>query len=470
MTCQGFSPKMPCSGRELPPPSRAIATRARRRAQRPGCHGPSHPKIVPHGKGLHRPWKAADNPTDPNPAVWRRHDTVPATIPFLPRSASWSETSRTYGVARRPRRRRKVPRRGPTDVQCVASDNSPSDDQGARMRAGGRRRGAGPSPTTSRRPRWGPDVLGLLWTTLAAFAVLAPALRPGVSLGPFALLAHAGLTSHAGIPVHNPSQSDQILFFSPMTDLAWQQVHAGHLPLWDPYNVLGTPLAFNWESAVFSLPMLIGYLFHASFAYTVVVLVKLVIAGAGVYVCCRSFGLKPMSSAFGGTIFELSGTIVHYSGWSIVGVECWYGWILGLAVLLVKGRHRARDTVLLAIVIAFAIYGGYPAGLLLIAIALFVFFLIFFVFRPPGGQASPHLAREPRGGRVCAARHWAHRSFSPAFRPSVVRPASSPPAAARCTPCPTSPTCWRQGSRGRTSRRAPTSECSPSFSPSSPSA
>lgn len=250
------------------------------------------------------------------------------------------------------------------------------------MRAGGRRRGTDPSATTSRRSRWTPDVLGVLWTVLAAVVVLAPALRPGVSLGPFALLAHAGLTSHAGIPVHNPSQSDQILFFSPMTDLAWQQVHSGHLPLWNPYNVLGTPLAFNWESAVFSLPLLISYLVHASFAYMVVVLVKLVIAGSGVYVCCRSLGLKPISSAFGGTLFELSGTIVHYSGWSIVGVECWYGWILGAAILLVKGRHRARDTVLLAVALAFAIYGGYPAGLLLIAIALLLFFLVFFLFRP----------------------------------------------------------------------------------------
>ena len=64
----------------------------------------------------------------------------------------------------------------------------------------------------------------------------------------------------------------------------WTQVHQGHLPLWNPYSVLGMPLAFNWESAPLSLPALIGYLFPVRLAYTAHIVVTLVVAGTGVYV------------------------------------------------------------------------------------------------------------------------------------------------------------------------------------------
>jgi hypothetical protein len=229
--------------------------------------------------------------------------------------------------------------------------------------------------------KWVPDALGVAWTLLAAVVVLAPALRPGVSLGPFDLLSRFGLTSQQGVHVHNAMQSDQILFFIPMTNVAWHQVHSGHLPLWNPYNVLGTPLAFNWESAVFSLPTLLSYLFPVSFAYTVVVLVKLLLAGSGAYVFCRVLGMRPMPSALGGTVFELSGSIVHYSGWSIVGVECWTGWVLAGAVLVARSGPRVRDLVLFAVAVGFVVYGGYPAGLVLLAIVLVVFVAFYLFYR-----------------------------------------------------------------------------------------
>ena len=111
-----------------------------------------------------------------------------------------------------------------------------------------------PSRRTPRRGRWAPDALGLAWTVVAAALVLVRALHPGASLGPFDLLSRFGLTSHAGTTVHNAIQADQIQQFVPWTNLAWHQVHAGQLPLWNSYNVLGMPLAFNWQSSVFSVP------------------------------------------------------------------------------------------------------------------------------------------------------------------------------------------------------------------------
>ncbi|HVA03637.1 MAG TPA: YfhO family protein [Acidimicrobiales bacterium] len=218
-----------------------------------------------------------------------------------------------------------------------------------------------------------PDALGLAWTVLAAVAVMAPVLRPGVSLGSFDLLSRIGLTHHVGVAVHSTFPADQILYFVPLTNLAWHQVHSGQLPLWNPYNVLGMPLAFSWQSGVFSVPVLLSYLAPLHLAYTVIVLSKFVIAGAGAYTLCRVLGMGPLSAAFGGTVFELSGPMLHYAGWAMTGVTCWAGWLFAVAVVLMRGRHRMRYTILLALVVAAAVYGGHPESLAVMAVSLVIF-------------------------------------------------------------------------------------------------
>src|SRR6202140_2544851 len=115
---------------------------------------------------------------------------------------------------------------------------------------------------------WVPDALGIGWVLVVAFSALSPALVHGASF-------------------YSPFGGDQLVFFIPSTHLTWTQVHQGHLPLWNPYSALGMPLAFNWASAPFSVPALIGYLFPLHLAYTVQVVITLAIAGTGVYVLGR---------------------------------------------------------------------------------------------------------------------------------------------------------------------------------------
>jgi hypothetical protein len=45
---------------------------------------------------------------------------------------------------------------------------------------------------------------------------------------------------------HNVVSSDQIRQMIPWTTVTWVQVHQGHLPLWNPYGLLGMPFAFNF--------------------------------------------------------------------------------------------------------------------------------------------------------------------------------------------------------------------------------
>jgi hypothetical protein len=211
--------------------------------------------------------------------------------------------------------------------------------------------------------------LGVLWVLVAAGAALTPALAHGWSLGNYAVQTIYGGLASSGATVHYTQASDQLTLFMPLTNLAWTQVHSGHLPLWNPYNALGLPLAFNWESATFSVPVLLGYLVPLHLAYTVQVLVTYAIAGTGVYVLGRVMRLGVIGSVMAATVYELSGPIFALVGWSFGGVMAWAGWLLVATIFVIRGRHRARSIIFFAVVVACAIYAGEPEALVFLAIA-----------------------------------------------------------------------------------------------------
>jgi Bacterial membrane protein YfhO len=212
----------------------------------------------------------------------------------------------------------------------------------------------------ARSPR-GRDVLGMGWVLLAACAVLTPAVIHGA-------LGH-------GVSLYDPITGDQADELIPWSALAWTTVHAGHLPLWNPYSVLGAPLAFNWQSAAFSIPSLVGYLFPLHLAFTVQMVVSLCIAGSGVYVLCRVLGLGVLGCTFGATVYELSGAFVGWLGWPAAGVMSWAGWVFAAALLVARGDRRLRAVVLLAIVLACAVYAGQPDVLIVMGAATALFFV-----------------------------------------------------------------------------------------------
>ena len=223
------------------------------------------------------------------------------------------------------------------------------------------------------------DALGVTWVLAAAAAVMAPALAHGASLGPFDILA--GYAHQPGVQIHNLQTFDQISEIIPWTTQAWNQVHQGHLPLWNPESVLGMPLAFNWQSAPFSVPALLGYLAPVHLAYTVGVLATLAIGGTGVYVLSRMLHLGVLAAAMAGTVFELSGPFFSTLGWPISSVMSWVGWLFAFAILIVRAKHRIRDGTIFAVIVACAIYAGQPDTLAVLVLLFAVFIGVLLLMR-----------------------------------------------------------------------------------------
>lgn len=210
-----------------------------------------------------------------------------------------------------------------------------------------------------------------------ALAYLGPAVKDGLFFGPYDAGAN-GTIGHPGSPLnlatYNRLDGDIINQGIPWNTLDWRLVHAGHLPLWNSYNVLGLPQLFNFESAGFSLPALAGYAVPLRYAFTVTVLVKLLVAGIGTYVLCRQLAARPLPAAFGGISFMLSGGFASWLGWSLSGVVAFAPLVLAFMLLAYRDRRR-RYVVLLAAAVMFAYFGGFPEMYALLAGALAAFAL-----------------------------------------------------------------------------------------------
>ncbi len=167
----------------------------------------------------------------------------------------------------------------------------------------------------------------------------------------------------------------------PWSTLAWTQVHSGHLPLWNPYSALGTPLAFNWQSSAFSLPSVVGYLVPLRFAYTTQVMLTVFIAGSGAYVFGRVLRLSVVACTFAGVVFELSGPFFSWVGWPIASVLSWSGWIFAALVLVTRGEHRTSSVGFLAFAIALSVYAGQPDTLILLGLTSLIFFVVLLAMR-----------------------------------------------------------------------------------------
>lgn len=212
------------------------------------------------------------------------------------------------------------------------------------------------------------------WLVMCAAGFLAPALSHGSAIGPYDLLQVLGVTSTPHPHVHNAVVSDQIQEFIPWQVQDWLQVRAGHVPLWQPANLLGMPLAFNFQSAPFSLPVAFGYVFPLHLAYTATVVFQLVLGGIGVYVLCRMLRLEILPAVVGATIFQLCGGFTIWLGAYEAGCCCLLGWALAASVALLRGRRRAGPLAVLALVLALAFAGGEPQidALFVALVALFV--------------------------------------------------------------------------------------------------
>ncbi len=135
-----------------------------------------------------------------------------------------------------------------------------------------------------------------------------------------------------------------------------EQIRAGEGALWWPYGTGGQSAVPELTNPAFLLFLAVK---DNAFAYYLVGLAKLVLAGFGCYLLLRAF-LTWFPSLWGGMVFMLCGFNSAWFFWDQVTTALWIPWLLWAAVRYLKSED-ARWLPAVTIASFFLILGGFPA-------------------------------------------------------------------------------------------------------------
>ncbi len=140
-------------------------------------------------------------------------------------------------------------------------------------------------------------------------------------------------------------QADGVLQFYPWRDLVLDAWGKGQLPLWNPYELAGTPLLANSQSAGFYPPHIVLGLLHVPTptAINLLAFFHLFWAGLGVYRLVRELGGTEIGGAVAGASFASSAFMLAWAPLaSVISTVAWVPWTLASVFGVFRNHPSAQ--------------------------------------------------------------------------------------------------------------------------------
>lgn len=166
-------------------------------------------------------------------------------------------------------------------------------------------------------------------------------------------------------------QWDALAQYFPWRHFAGQQLRGGHIPLWNPFQLSGTPFLANGQSALF-YPLNAPFWFlDTAFAFGWSALLGSVVALVGTYALARRWQMSRAASAVAATAFAFSG---YLSQWALLPTlfqtACWLPACLLFFERAVEYPRPTRSTLGLVACLACALLAGHAQVFFYILLAL----------------------------------------------------------------------------------------------------
>lgn len=156
----------------------------------------------------------------------------------------------------------------------------------------------------------------------------------------------------------NALLSDVTLKFYPWQVLVRDSLSRGHFPLWNPFIFAGTPLFANAESAALDPVNLLGCLFEHNDSYGIRAILRMWLAGLGMFLFVRSLGASRAGSLVSSVTFMFSGSMVVWLNYPVGAALCWLPWLFFVCERVVtSGRPIWAASI--ALILAVQIMGGH---------------------------------------------------------------------------------------------------------------
>jgi hypothetical protein len=197
----------------------------------------------------------------------------------------------------------------------------------------------------------------------------------------FLLFIAAVLAMLPVVLLRHPLKYDMIDQAYPWRYFIGECLRNGNLPLWNPYQLLGSPIhADPQSSAWYPITWFFGYLFgYDIYVISFDFFLHIFLAGIGMFYLAKQMKFRDETAFFMGVSYMLSGFFVgnaqHFM-WIISGT--WIPFITG-AFLALKNEPSIRNAVKLGLAFFMIMTGGYPAFIFLLLYMLTAIFILYAV-------------------------------------------------------------------------------------------
>jgi hypothetical protein len=187
----------------------------------------------------------------------------------------------------------------------------------------------------------------------------------------------------------NPLLSDPVLKFYPWHTLTKNAVLNGHFPFWNPYIFAGTPLFANAESAVLYPISFLSYILPLDRYFAVSAVIRLLIAGVGMYFFMRHLNAGWFGSIVAALAFTFSGSSTVWLGFPVSNTYVWMPLLFLFGAKLVSSQ-KLIFVPLISLTITVSIFGGHyqTAFMMFLMWGIFLFFSLADSYRADNDLAA----------------------------------------------------------------------------------
>ncbi len=238
------------------------------------------------------------------------------------------------------------------------------------------------------------------WVGLILLAVLVVffgrALAPGKVLAPADyLFTTPYYESHAPEELERPYNTklfDQAFQFLPWRYFAWKTMRSGSLPLWNPHSYCGTPFMATMQSAVLYPINLITLALPFGKGFVTSAILRLWIAGFGMYWLARRYGLIRAASMLAALSFMFSGYLVVWLGHPHTNAAVWLPALILAADRMIGApagtKQRRCSMAILAVLFAIQFTGGHIETSLDLVLTTFLYVVLRSWIAPHAGTTE----------------------------------------------------------------------------------
>ncbi len=181
-----------------------------------------------------------------------------------------------------------------------------------------------------------------------------------------------------GIPFKNFLITDPVRQTYIWKELSIDLLKRLEMPLWNPYEMAGKPLAGNIQSSPYYPLNVVFAILPMSIGWGVFIFSQTILSSIFTYLYLRNLKLNNAASAFGAIAFSFSGFVVAWLTWgNVVHTALWLPLVLlGIDKITSNSKYKKAWIFLLAFGLSSALLAGHTQTFLYIFFLSFLYFLL----------------------------------------------------------------------------------------------